>query len=119
MEIHYCVKNLIQSGKILCTLIVSFHFMTPANSPFDRFLPDDSHLAMFISKREMMYPGTGNPAFIVAENVNWTESFKTYDEFSQQFRELDAIYSFDNWYDDFKLYANKHFKTSKGYYLGC
>jgi len=94
---------------------VSIYGNTLLKQKFDPmwFLPDDSHLALFIHKRESCYPGTGNPAFIVADNVNWTASFEGYDQFTNDFKNSDAIYAIDSWYDDFKAYSNKNFHTSK------
>lgn len=95
-------------------LFTTIYGNTKLRQEFDPiwFLPDDSHLSEFLTKREISYPGIGFPGFIVADQVNWTASFSQLDKFVNDFKNSGNVYEFDNWYDDFKEYSNKNFKTS-------
>lgn len=95
-------------------LCVTIYGNTKLRQEFDPiwFLPDDSHLSQFLSKREISYPGIGFPGFIVLHQVNWTASFHEMEQFVNDFQGSEHVYQFDNWYEDFKEYSNKNFRTS-------
>jgi len=94
---------------------VSIYGNTLLRQEFDPmwFLPENSYMNQFVKQRETNYPGVGYPAYVVAHNVNWSASFGKFDHFVQDFETSNELYSFENWYEDFKLYSNKNFETGE------
>ncbi len=81
------------------------------------FLSHDSHIVRYIDAKKVYYPNTGFNGFIVGHQVNWTASFASFDKFVQNMKNADAIFLFDTWYEDFKKYSNRNFKT--GWFIKC
>lgn len=52
-------------------------------------------------------------AFLVANQVNWSESFEAFDKVLKDLESSNSIFKLENWYEDFKEYSNTHFGTSK------
>lgn len=77
------------------------------------FLAHDSHLVRYMNERKIYFPGFGFNGFIVGNNVNWTASFKGFDDLMNELKTSDAINSFAPWYDDFKKYSNRNYETGK------
>jgi hypothetical protein len=75
------------------------------------FLAHDSHLVKYIDAKKIYYPDSGFAGFIVGENVNWTGSFQGFEDFVNNMHSTDAVLSFETWYEDFKMYSNRNFKT--------
>ncbi|XP_021948457.1 protein patched homolog 2 isoform X2 [Folsomia candida] len=98
----------------LSMLGVTMYGNTLLRQEFDPmwFLPSDSYMSKYVEKRETYYPGTGYPSFLVANQVNWSESFQSFDRVLNDLKSSDAIYNLENWYDDFKEYSNANFDTN-------
>lgn len=77
------------------------------------FLPDDSYMSQFVQQRDVLYPGTGYPAFLVANEVNWTDSLGKFEKVLDKLEGSGAAYKLENWFQDFKQYTATNFQTGK------
>jgi len=77
------------------------------------FLAHDSHLVKYIDAKKIYYPDSGFSGFIVGNHINWTSSFQGFEDFQSKMLSTDSVLQFETWYEDFKQYSNRNFKTGK------
>jgi hypothetical protein len=73
------------------------------------FLPQDSNLFQYFAMRDRYFPGRGDEAFLLLQNVSLSSHLTDLDNLVQKLHDCPQVHEIESWYSDFKSYVNKNF----------
>ncbi|XP_054280172.1 NPC intracellular cholesterol transporter 1-like [Macrosteles quadrilineatus] len=75
------------------------------------FLPSNSYLVQYLDARDRYYADSGQEAFILLGQLNYTSELKNIHKLVKNLRkQKDVVKDVNTWYEDFRRYVNHHFE---------